>query len=394
MARLRRKSRRHPLLAAQTDQPLQRRPPPGRLDLRRRRTRRGGLQTQPIVVNGIVYGNTPTGQVIALDGATGKPVWSWDSKIQRPERPRHDVVVRRRRRAHLRRFRPLRLRARRQVPASRSPPSATHGRIDLHQDLDRDPEKQSVSLTSPGIIYKDLLIVGGRESEGLPASYGDIRAFDVRTGKLRWTFHTIPRPGEFGYDTWPKDAWTYTGAANNWSGMAIDLKRGIVYVPTGSAASDFYGANRTGDDLFANCLLALDAATGKRIWHFQVVKHDIWDRDLPSPPALVTVTHDGKTDRRRRPDHQARLRLLVRSRHRQAALPHRIPQVPGQHRRRRSHRRYPAAAHQTRALRPPAADRRHADEAHARGPPVGARAVQEHSAAMASSSPSASVRTP
>ena len=102
------------------------------------------------------------------------------------------------------------------------------GRIDLHQDLGRDPETQSVSLTSPGIIYKDLLIVGGRESEGLPASYGDIRAYDVRTGELRWTFHTIPRPGEYGYETWPKDAWTYTGAANNWAGMAIDLKRGIV----------------------------------------------------------------------------------------------------------------------------------------------------------------------
>ncbi len=110
--------------------------------------------------------------------------------------------------------------------------------------------------------------MGGRDSEALPASYGDIRAYDTRTGVLRWTFHTIPRPGEYGYETWPKDAWTYTGAANNWAGMTIDLKRGIVYVPTGSAASDFYGANRVGDDLFANCLLALDAATGKRIWHF------------------------------------------------------------------------------------------------------------------------------
>jgi quinoprotein glucose dehydrogenase len=104
----------------------------------------------------------------------------------------------------------------------------------------------------------------------------------------------VPEPGEFGYDTWPKDAWTYTGAANNWAGMSIDLKRGIVYVPTGSAASDFYGANRAGDNLFANCLIALDAATGKRLWHFQFVKHDIWDRDLPSPPTLATVLRDGK----------------------------------------------------------------------------------------------------
>src|SRR5205807_298966 len=112
---------------------------------------------------------------------------------------------------------------------------------------------------------------------------------DVRTGKLRWSFHTIPHPGESGFETWPKDAWTYSGAANNWAGMALDAKRGIVYAPTGSAASDFYGADRVGDDLFANCMLALDANTGKRVWHFQAVKHDIWDRDFPSQPALVKV---------------------------------------------------------------------------------------------------------
>src|SRR6202023_619212 len=128
----------------------------------------------------------------------------------------------------------------------------------------------------------------------LPASYGDIRAYDTRSGALRWKFHTVPRPGEFGYETWPKNAWTYTGAGNNWAGMAVDAKSGIVFVPTGAAAADFYGANRIGDDLFANTLLALDAATCKRIWHFQGVKHDIWDRDFPSPPALLTVRSEGK----------------------------------------------------------------------------------------------------
>ena len=117
----------------------------------------------------------------------------------------------------------------------------------------------------------------------------------MRTGKLRWSFHTIPHPGEFGYDTWPKDAWTYTGAANNWAGMAVDRKRGIVYVPTGSAASDFYGADRLGDDLFADTLLALNAGTGERIWHFQGVHHDIWDRDFPTPPCLVIVKRNGKS---------------------------------------------------------------------------------------------------
>jgi len=138
------------------------------------------------------------------------------------------------------------------------------------------------------------MIVGGRESETLPASYGDIRAYEVRTGKLRWAFHTIPRPGEFGYETWPKDSWKSTGAVNNWTGMTLDRNSGIIYIPTGSAAFDFYGGDRVGDDLFANCLLALNAETGERIWHFQGVHHDIWDRDFPTPPILVTLNHDGQ----------------------------------------------------------------------------------------------------
>jgi quinoprotein glucose dehydrogenase len=126
-------------------------------------------------------------------------------------------------------------------------------------------------------------------SEGLPCTPGDIRAYDVRTGQMRWSFHTIPHPGEFGYQTWPKLAWKVNGSANNWAGMTVDAERGLVFVPTGSAAADFYGADRAGDDLFANTLLALDAKTGKRVWHFQAVKHDIWDRDFPAPPALVRI---------------------------------------------------------------------------------------------------------
>jgi quinoprotein glucose dehydrogenase len=254
---------------------------------------RGGLETNPLVVDGLVYGNTPGGKLVALDGATGRLVWSWDSKSA-GQRTRGFTYwadgADRRLFAGFGRY----VYAFDPKTGQLISDFGAGGRIDLHQDLDRLPEQQSDTLTTPGVIYRDLLILGGREAESLPASYGDIRAYDVRTGKLRWTFHTIPRPGEFGYETWPKDAWTYTGAANNWAGMAVDRKRGIVYVPTGSAASDFYGANRVGDDLFANCLLALDAATGKRIWHFQGVKHDIWDRDFPSPPTLVTVKRDGR----------------------------------------------------------------------------------------------------
>jgi quinoprotein glucose dehydrogenase len=174
------------------------------------------------------------------------------------------------------------------------------GRIDLRKGLGRDGgdgdfEHQSIVLTTPGILYKDLIIVGGRNPETHPAPPGDVRAFDVRTGKLRWSFHTIPHPGEPGYETWPAEAWKTAGAANNWAGMALDERRGIVYVPTGSAVFDFYGADRVGDDLYADTLLALDARTGKRLWHFQGVHHDIWDRDFPAAPALFSVQWDGRT---------------------------------------------------------------------------------------------------
>jgi quinoprotein glucose dehydrogenase len=152
-----------------------------------------------------------------------------------------------------------------------------------------------VATTSPGIIYKDLIIVGARVSEEAAAAPGYIRAYDVQSGKLRWIFHTIPQPGEFGYDTWDdKDAWKHIGGANTWAGFSLDEKRGILFAPTGSASYDFYGGKRTGNNLFANSVLALDAATGKRIWHFQTVHHDVWDRDLPSAPILINIKKDGK----------------------------------------------------------------------------------------------------
>ena len=163
----------------------------------------------------------------------------------------------------------------------------------MRDDL-RPGEKLMISLGTPGIVYKDLLILGSRTAESLPTPPGDVRAYDVRTGTLRWSFHTVPRPGEIGYETWPKDAWTYTGAANNWAGMSLDVSRGLVFVPTGSAADDYYGANRVGDDLYADALIALKAETGERVWHFQFVRHDIWDRDLPAPANLVTLRRDGR----------------------------------------------------------------------------------------------------
>jgi quinoprotein glucose dehydrogenase len=254
----------------------------------------GGLQTQPIVVRGVLFALTPSHKAFALNAATGERLWIFDAKIKSQGANRGvtywedgddrriftavDEYV-------------YALDARTGLPV---PSFGDGGRIDLRRDLDRDPARQSVRLTSPGIVYRDLLIVGGRVSEGLPASPGSVRAYDARTGRLRWTFHTIPHPGEPGHETWPAGAWTYSGGANNWTGMALDERRGVVYVPTGSASDDFYGANRTGDNLYANSLIALDAATGRRLWHFQIVRHDTLDRDLPSPPTLATVRRGGR----------------------------------------------------------------------------------------------------
>ena len=254
----------------------------------------GGLQTSPIIVSDVLYGLTPSQKVFALSAATGKLLWQFDSGIKGTQ-PNRGL-------AYWTDAKDARilvgvLNFVYALDAATGKPIATfgtNGRIDLRDDLGRDPAEQSIYMTSPAVIYRDLMIVGGRESETLPASPGDVRAYDVRTGKLHWSFHTIPHPGEFGYETWPKDAWNTSGAANNWAGMTVDGERGIVYVPTGSAAFDFYGADRIGDDLFANSLLALNANTGKRIWHFQAVRHDLWDRDFPAPPVLVRVEHDGK----------------------------------------------------------------------------------------------------
>jgi glucose dehydrogenase len=254
----------------------------------------GGLQTNPLIINGILYAYTPSQKVIALDAATGKPVWKFDSGIlgTQPDRGLAYWTDGQ----HTRIFAGV-MNYLYALDAATGKPIVDFGeggRIDLRKGLRGDYREQSIALTSPGVVYKDMIIVGGRNPETHPAPPGDIRAFDVRTGALRWTYHTIPHPGEFGYETWPPDAWKYSGAANNWAGMTLDPERGIVYVPTGSAVSDFVGTDRVGNDLFADTLLALDANTGKRLWHFQGVHHDLWDRDFPAPPALVTVTRDGK----------------------------------------------------------------------------------------------------
>ncbi len=257
----------------------------------------GQLQANPITVNGVLYGMSATAQPFALDAATGKEIWAKNSDFK-------DEFSTSRGLTYWEEGEDKRilyssgewLYAVRADSGEAIEEFGVKGSVSLKSGLGASAVNKMVLSNTPGTRYKNLIIMPTRVSEGIDAAPGYIQAFDIRTGKLEWVFHTIPLPGEEGHDTWPSDSYKNIniGGANNWAGMALDQERGIVYVPTGSAAYDFYGADRHGSNLFANTLLALDAATGKKLWHFQLVHHDILDRDPPAPPNLLTVTHQGK----------------------------------------------------------------------------------------------------
>ncbi len=258
----------------------------------------GQVQCNPIIVDGILYGVTASNHLFALDAGTGAERWRFQPDSTASAQVNRGV-------AHWRRGDDRRILYAYQswlyaVNADTGEPIhafGDHGRVSLREGLGDAAGDKFVVSTTPGTVFEDLIVMPIRVGEGPGAAPGYIQAFNVVSGKLAWVFRTIPHPGEFGYETWPAEAYRdpAIGGANNWAGMAVDPERGFIYVPTGSPAFDFYGGNRKGENLFANSLLALDARTGTYLWHYQAVRHDLWDRDFPAPPNLVRLRRDGKT---------------------------------------------------------------------------------------------------
>ncbi len=259
---------------------------------------RSQIQCNPLVIDGILYGTTSDLRLFSLNAATGVLLWEFDPDPESKygKNVNRGVVYWESGKDRRILFTSGESLFAVNAETGKSVESfGSGGKVSLKEGLGERARDLYVVATSPGVVYKDLLIIGSRVSENAGAAPGSIRAFNIMTGRLEWIFNTIPQPGEYGYDTWPADAYETTGGANSWAGMTLDEKRGIVYIPTGSAAFDFWGGDRKGENLFANCLLALDASTGERIWHYQAVHHDIWDRDLPAPPNLLTVRRNGRT---------------------------------------------------------------------------------------------------
>lgn len=255
----------------------------------------GRFNFNPTIVDGMMYVMGSNNSILALNAETGEELWSiphsarttnrgityWESEDRSDRRLLYTSEDM--------------LRAINAKTGELVESFGENGMVDLKIGLNRDPQTISrVESSSPGQIYKDLIIMGSAPGEGYGSPLGDIRAYNVITGELTWSFRTIPRPDEYGSDTWPEGYYNYAGGANAWDGLTVDEERGIVFVPTGSATYDFYGADRAGDNLFANSLVALNAETGERIWHFQIVHHDLWDVDIMISPKLITVNHDGR----------------------------------------------------------------------------------------------------
>jgi len=256
----------------------------------------GQMQMNPVMVNGILYGVSAALKAFALNAATGKELWVYNDSAAATGTCRGVAYWEEGDDKRIFFTVGANLIALNALDGKPITSFGNKGKSNLHEGLPFAAKDKFITSTTPGTIYKNTIIMPVRVAEDAGAAPGTVQAFDTRSGKLAWTFHTIPEPGEKGFDTWPSDAFQNKniGAVNNWSGMALDEKTGTLFIPLGSAAPDFYGANRKGSNLFANCLLALDAANGKYKWHFQMIHHDLWDRDPPAPPNLITVTKNGQ----------------------------------------------------------------------------------------------------
>lgn len=255
---------------------------------------------EPVQAHGVTYLMTADRSISAVDGATGEVEWVYKQDGPTKLMTDRGISYWESKDGKDRRLIFARDHSLQEIDAQTGKAITTFGtdgRVDLKQGLGRDTSALTlVQSTTPGRVFENLIIEGSATNQGWGSAPGDIRAFDIPTGKLVWTFHTIPHPGEFGYDTWPPDAWKTVGGANSWGELSLDEKRGILFVPTASPKYNFYGGDRHGANLFGDCLLALDARTGKLLWYFQMVHHDIWDYDNTSAPKLLTVMHDGKPE--------------------------------------------------------------------------------------------------
>jgi quinoprotein glucose dehydrogenase len=277
----------------------------GETELKQFGTHPGTFEDTPLMIGDVLYVTTPYNQVVALNAETGALLWKYDPKSYADGQPTNGMGFTHRGIAAWRDGKNLRLFLNTRyrlisLDAGSGQPVASFGEdgiVDLSQGLIWPIKKLDYTQTSPPIVYQNLVILGSAIGDRLVYQHdppGEVRAFDARTGKQVWSFHTIPQQHEFGNETWGRDSWRFTGHTNVWAPMSLDVQRGLLYLPVSTPSNDFFGGHRPGDNLFAESIVCLDAATGIRKWHYQIVHHGLWDYDLPAAPILLTLNFEGR----------------------------------------------------------------------------------------------------